>query len=139
MFSRVKRLFKILKDNKELSYLAYHDPLTDLLNRNWLYKNITKIDKKFVYFLDINNLHEINKNGHTTGDEHIKMCVKSINLNKDDIFIRYAGDEFIIFSDKADLIKCNKLFSVGVSLNNGDLNNSINLADKNMLENKFNI
>lgn len=66
MFSRIKRLYE---EYKELKYLAYHDTLTGLLNRNWFYKNINNIDVKYIYFIDINNLHEINKKGHSYGDD----------------------------------------------------------------------
>ena len=51
MLSRIKRIFT---EYKEIKYLAYHDSLTGLLNRNWLYKNIDFIDHKYVYFIDIN-------------------------------------------------------------------------------------
>lgn len=73
--------FRFRKELKELKYLAYHDSLTNLLNRNWLKKNIEKINYKYVYFIDINNLHNINKNGHSFGDEYIKMITYSIKKN----------------------------------------------------------
>ena len=71
-------MFKIIKHWKELKYLAYHDSLTGLLNRNWLYKNIDQINTKYVYFIDINDLHKVNENGHTFGDEYIKVAIATI-------------------------------------------------------------
>jgi GGDEF domain-containing protein len=129
-------IFKI----KELEYLAYHDSLTRLLNRNWLYKNINSISNKYVYFIDINNLHEINKQGHTFGDNYIKQIIIDIQnkLNKSDIFIRYAGDEFIIFSDTLNLISNTEFYMVGFSKIYNSVQESINLADNNMIQFKLN-
>jgi diguanylate cyclase (GGDEF)-like protein len=135
MFRKIK---KLISEYRELKYLAYHDSLTGLLNRNWLYKNIDSILCKYVYFIDINNLHEINKKGHTFGDDHIKMCVNSIKskLSVYDKLVRYAGDEFILFSNDLYTLSTNKLYTVGVAKNTGNLHETINKADSEMLKNK---
>jgi GGDEF domain-containing protein len=132
MFSRIKKLYE---EYKELKYLAYHDTLTGLLNRNWFYKNINKIDVKYIYFIDINNLHEINKKGHSYGDEYIKEAISTIKHNG--TLIRYAGDEFILFSDYENEVTNNKYYCVGVSEVNGNIADSINVADTNMLKSKL--
>lgn len=130
-------MFKFIKTYRELKWLAYHDSLTKLLNRNWLYKNINKLKFEYIYFIDINNLKEVNKQGHTFGDNYIKKFVKSVNCDKSDIFIRYAGDEFIILSNTKNKFKTNKVYSVGVSKIINDLKTSINLADTDMLKSKL--
>ena len=127
-------MFKIIKHWKELRYLAYHDSLTGLLNRNWLYKNIDKIKAKYVYFIDINDLHKVNENGHTFGDEYIKKSIATIKHNG--TLLRYAGDEFILFSNYENEVNTNKYFSVGISKVNKCLLEAINLADTEMLKSK---
>jgi GGDEF domain-containing protein len=122
---------------KEIKYLAYHDLLTGLLNRNWLYKNIDNISAKYVYFIDINDLHVINKDGHTFGDEHIREVIKSIELRRGDILIRYAGDEFVLFSDRINAVVTNRNASVGICEIKGDILTSINHADSDMLHSKL--
>lgn len=132
MFSRIKRIYR---EYKELKYLAYHDSLTGLLNRNWLYKNIDQIKTKYVYFIDINDLHKINEKGHTFGDEYIKKAIATIKHNG--ILLRYAGDEFILFSDYENETNTNQFFSVGIAEHNGCLVKAINLADTEMLKSKL--
>ncbi|MDD1444073.1 GGDEF domain-containing protein [Dolichospermum sp. ST_sed3] len=136
MLSRIKRA---ISGYKELKYLAYHDSLTGLLNRNWLNKNINNISYSYVYFIDINDLYKINKNGHEAGDEYIKTIVGIIRktcIGKSDIFIRYAGDEFILFSHRNNALETNELFSVGISSIKTDVLSAINEADKDMLKSK---
>jgi len=133
MFSRVT---KIIREFKEWKYLAYHDSLTGLLNRNWLNAYKMSIKNPYVYFIDINNLTKINKMGHTVGDMHIINVVKHIPQVDGDYLVRYAGDEFILFSNSENLISTNKLYSVGMSINIGDLSNSIMEADIKMIESK---
>jgi len=128
-------MFKFIREYKELRYLAYHDSLTKLHNRNWLYKNIDKLKCKFVYFIDINDLHEVNKAGHTFGDEYIIKCVKAIKTTKNDYLIRYAGDEFILFTNETEIFT-NELFSVGKCEVKERLNEAINIADGIMLKSK---
>jgi GGDEF domain-containing protein len=126
---------------KQLKYLAYHDTLTGLFNRNWLHDNIDNINHKYIFFIDINNLKDVNKNGHTIGDEHIKAIVKSIKvmLSTKDIFLRYAGDEFIVFSNSKDCLTTNTFYAVGTSNLSYDKIKSIINADKNMILNKTKI
>lgn len=128
-------MFRFIKEYKELRHLAYHDSLTGLLNRNWLYKNIANIKCKYVYFIDINDLHEVNKVGHTFGDKHIVKCVEAIKKDKSDYLIRYAGDEFVLITNNTEL-KTNELFSVGKCEIKECLNEAINLADAEMLKSK---
>ena len=130
---------------KKLKWLAYHDSLTGLLNRNWLYENMHTITQRYVYFIDINNLKEINKKGHTFGDEHIKYVIDDITYRIkcaysdwiNDVFIRYAGDEFILFTNGVYLETCD-LYSVGYSENLIGVKNAIITADSNMIINKEN-
>ena len=127
-------MFKIIKHWKELKYLAYHDSLTGLLNRNWLYKNIDKIKAKYVYFIDINDLHKVNENGHTFGDEYIKKAISTIRHNG--TLVRYAGDEFILFSDFENEVETNKYFSVGCSIVLKSIEDSIKDSDSKMIASK---
>ena len=136
MLGRIKRF---ILEYRELRYLAYHDSLTGLLNRNWLYKNIHTIKNKYVYFIDINDLHEINKQGHTIGYKHIKNIINTLNELKPEFFIRYAGDEFIIFSDNSNLLVSNELYSIGVSEVKDNIMMAINTADIAMIEAKYNL
>jgi len=108
--------------------------LTGLLNRNWLYKNIDNIKAKYVYFIDINDLHKINEKGHTFGDEYIKEAISTIKHNG--ILLRYAGDEFILFSDFKVEVISNKYYTVGFSEVNQNLIKAIQNADNEMLKYK---
>jgi diguanylate cyclase (GGDEF)-like protein len=143
-----------------LKYLAYHDTLTGLLNRNWFYENADQFSKnyeniscKYVYFIDINNLGEINKReGHISGDAYIKKVIDSIRVYKGsesfiapeiyaqpEILIRYGGDEFILFSIYENRLASNEFYTVGISTMTGDILKSIHDADKLMTENKYKI
>jgi GGDEF domain-containing protein len=122
---------------KELKYLAFHDILTGLKNRNYLHKKVNFDKYNFVYFVDINYMHKINRAGHTVGDRHIKKCVKEVSkqLNPSDVFIRYAGDEFIILSKTEIKIKSNKEYVIGkIKKTSDNMFKEIEKADQNMLK-----
>ena len=127
-------MFKIIKQYRELKWLAYHDSLTGLLNRNWLYKNIDQIKAKYVYFIDINELHKVNENGHTFGDEYIKEAIATIKHNG--TLLRYAGDEFILFSDFENEVETNNYFSVGFSIISNSIEDAIKDSDSKMIASK---
>ena len=139
MFSRIRKKFV---GYKELKYLAYHDSMTGLYNRNWLYKNLDSLQYKYVYFIDINDLKKVNTRGHTYGDVHIKEIVNHLKYrmhSRKDVLIRYAGDEFILFTDEnySMSIETCKFYSVGwCDLSLFSIEECINIADGMMMENK---
>ncbi|WP_238374288.1 GGDEF domain-containing protein [Thermotoga petrophila] len=92
---------------KELEYMAYHDPLTGLPNRRYLfelgnkYLDLAKREgkKAFVLFLDLAGFKAINDTyGHLTGDEVLKTVSRRIldRVRRSDVVARYGGDEFTI-------------------------------------------
>lgn len=115
---RTKDLVKINTDLEEvikkkeeaegsLQYLAYHDELTGLPNRNLL---INRIDHSIetayrndeqlgILFLDLDRFKTINDSlGHTFGDKLIKQVSIRLlqTLRKEDTISRNGGDEFVV-------------------------------------------
>lgn len=90
-------------------FLAERDLLTKLYTRrygityfNKLEDKITKEDCSIaIFFLDINNFKKINDNyGHNVGDAVLKKIANILleHKRKNDIVIRWGGDEFVIIS-----------------------------------------
>jgi len=84
---------------------AYRDSFTGLYNRNYWEHLVSgmlhrSIPKKFTLIvIDIDNLKSINDSrGHLAGDRAIWIVGKSIreSIRREDIAIRYGGDEFFI-------------------------------------------
>lgn len=119
---------KSLKESKEkFRHAAFHDPLTDLPNRNLFLETLKFILEKHkqtpnfnfaVLFLDLNRFKTINDSlGHSTGDRLISAVAKRLtDLARDgDLVARFSGDEFGIILNSvsgieevvvlADLIK----------------------------------
>jgi diguanylate cyclase (GGDEF)-like protein len=150
-------LEEILKEAKK-------DPLTDLFNRRvldeikpYLLKKARSHNKKVgVIFLDLDKFKEINdRYGHKKGDEILEKVANVLKniFRKDDLLIRYGGDEFVVFSfieDKTALInlveraknylqKVDISFSYGVSIypdDGNDVDDLLSIADKLMYKNK---
>lgn len=91
---------------EELSYLAYHDSLTGLYNRNYLYEHISnsikEIDKNNVInalmFIDADNFKFVNDTlGHSFGDKFIiEISKRLLTLkNENSALFRLGGDEFV--------------------------------------------
>ena len=90
-----------------LQYLAYHDELTGLPNRNLL---INRIDHSIetayrnkqqlgILFLDLDRFKTVNDSlGHHIGDKLIKQVSERLlkTLRKEDTISRNGGDEFVI-------------------------------------------
>ncbi|WP_218147922.1 bifunctional diguanylate cyclase/phosphodiesterase [Hydrogenimonas thermophila] len=88
-------------------HMAFHDPLTNLLNRRAFLEKIdflTKLAKRHkqmlaVLFLDLDNFKFVNDSyGHSVGDE---LLIKVANILKEsiretDLIARIGGDEFVI-------------------------------------------
>ena len=96
-----------IQRQKKISYLAYHDPLTGLVNRTYLkeeLKTLTHIaqrnNKKLaLVFIDLDNFKFINDTyGHEVGDNLLIQISNRIkaNIRKSDIASRIGGDEFVL-------------------------------------------
>ncbi len=105
---KVKNAIELMKRNIEISYLSYHDFLTELYNRRFCEEEIKRLDTTrnlpiSIIVGDINGLKLINDTfGHDEGDNLLKKaaaCIQSA-CRIDDIVARWGGDEFIILLPK---------------------------------------
>lgn len=92
--------------HEKLRFMAFHDPLTGLLNRRALDKALkrefsraTRYHRPLsVVFIDLNNFKQVNDTyGHETGDAVLKHLASILMQEKreTDIVARFAGDEFV--------------------------------------------
>jgi diguanylate cyclase (GGDEF)-like protein len=86
-------------------FMAYHDQLTKLANRELFVEktkakmNKNSIEKTAVIFIDINNFKEINDNfGHDTGDLILRASAEALKevLAENDYICRMSGIEFAL-------------------------------------------
>ncbi|MFC1813924.1 GGDEF domain-containing protein, partial [Thermodesulfobacteriota bacterium] len=93
--------------HEKLKFLAYHDPLTDLLNRrvmeDVLKREFTRAvrykSSLTVVFIDLDDFKTINDTyGHDRGDDLLKHVAKLLidRCRETDVVARFAGDEFVI-------------------------------------------
>ena len=102
-----KRLENITFLNEQLEFIAYHDTMTGLANRqkfkldfdDW-FKNVKEAGEKFgLILLDLDNMKLINDaQGHSEGDEVICHAAEILKRFKNENLkvYRYEGDEFIV-------------------------------------------
>lgn len=86
-----------------LTWLAEHDPLTELYNRRYfqdaLKRTIANQAKGAVLLLDLNQFKEINElSGHHVGDRLLREVADTLflNLSQRSIIARLGGDEFAL-------------------------------------------
>ncbi|MCP3900341.1 MAG: GGDEF domain-containing protein, partial [Desulfobacteraceae bacterium] len=103
---KISLCFSNVTAHEKLKFLAYHDPLTGLVNRGVMDRIlIRECDRAKRYntdlsliFFDLDNFKTINDTyGHDIGD-HALIITANIfeNLRRgSDIISRYAGDEFV--------------------------------------------
>ncbi|WP_320041558.1 sensor domain-containing diguanylate cyclase [uncultured Desulfobacter sp.] len=93
--------------HEQLKFLAFHDPLTGLLNRGVM-KRVLEREfsraKRYgtdlsLIFLDLDDFKTINDTaGHDIGDQILCLVARALTYQKrdSDIVARFAGDEFIV-------------------------------------------
>jgi diguanylate cyclase (GGDEF)-like protein len=117
------------KAEEKAWFLAYHDTLTGLPNRQFFLKTLKsevqyagRYGKKFaVVLIDLDNFNQVNENlGHNTGDKclqeisaRLKNCLRASDMlarltSKHTPMARMGGDEFIIL-----LQNTNDIFEIG--------------------------
>lgn len=90
----------------ELKFLASHDPLTKLFNRNQLEARIADAMEKarggtssFLLYLDLDNFKFVNDTlGHDAGDRLLVNLARVLreSCRGRDFLVRFGGDEFVI-------------------------------------------
>jgi diguanylate cyclase (GGDEF)-like protein len=166
-----KRIFQM--EIEQLIEQSKIDKLTGLYNKRYFMDNINDqkletVGKLTLIFIDIDNFKHVNDSyGHLAGDEVIKAVAQRINkvIRKDDIGIRYGGDEFLIIlentgmedaksitdriqeeistiefdQDRHECARCPKItISIGLCEGNKDINSLLEKADKAMYYSKSN-
>ncbi|HHW36604.1 MAG TPA: diguanylate cyclase [Bacillales bacterium] len=95
------------RNEDKIKYKAYHDPLTELPNRNYLQKAIGKAllhakeENRMIalLFIDLDGFKIVNDtHGHDVGDKLLKIAANRLNkyAGEFDTVARLGGDEFVI-------------------------------------------
>ncbi len=103
----IKDVSERKKLDEQIKYMAFHDSLTNLPNRNMLNDSLEKAiyqakkngQTMGIIFLDLDRFKLINDTfGHEFGDLVLKQIAKRLSscTRKQDLLIRHGGDEFII-------------------------------------------
>ncbi|MCM8709423.1 sensor domain-containing diguanylate cyclase [Clostridium sp. SYSU_GA19001] len=98
---------------QNIHHVAYHDTLTDLPNRRFLYEYLNKAFARSkrnnqglsILFLDLDGFKDVNdKYGHEAGDILLKQVSQRLknNIRENDIASRLGGDEFLIVLENSD-------------------------------------
>ncbi|NDY73678.1 diguanylate cyclase [Desulfobacter hydrogenophilus] len=98
---------------KQIEYMAYHDPLTGLPNRTLLKDRLehaiirARRDAKMIQliFIDLDNFKNVNDTaGHAQGDELLKEAAERLDnvTRASDTVARLGGDEFMIMVTDVD-------------------------------------
>ncbi len=88
-------------------YLAFHDPVTGLANRQWLAEHLPRIlararhgdQRTAVVFLDLDGFKQINDSqGHVFGDAVLVEVARRLEglVRRTDSVVRLGGDEFLL-------------------------------------------
>ena len=105
----------IRRQNKELEFLATHDPLTSLLNRRALFEHFEKCFESATrdgsllsgFMVDIDHFKSVNDRfGHGVGDQVIEFVAKKLmSVAKfGDLSARYGGEEFCLILPRSSLM-----------------------------------
>jgi diguanylate cyclase (GGDEF)-like protein len=102
----------IASGEKRLRYLAMHDSLSGLPNRNYFSESLEKTiadvrrdgTPAAVFYIDLDHFKDVNDTlGHPIGDELIRNVTARLSstLRPDDLVARLGGDEFAVITTLA--------------------------------------
>ncbi|MDU6266334.1 MAG: PAS domain S-box protein [Anaerocolumna aminovalerica] len=140
----VVMVFRDVSDEKEhskqIQFLSYHDTLTGLYNRRYAEEILNQLDSAenlplSVIMGDVNGLKITNDVfGHKSGDsllQHVAGLLEK-HCKKDDLIVRWGGDEFVVFMTKTDSKSAEKVIqrikSDHVAVDGSNLHLSLSLG-----------
>lgn len=91
---------------RQVEFLADHDPLTGIYNRNVVQRRLTDLapekEEIAVFLIDLDGFKQVNDSyGHSIGDKLLRIVAERLGvlIGTKDIVARLGGDEFIILID----------------------------------------
>ncbi|WP_345990009.1 EAL domain-containing protein [Sulfurimonas sp. HSL1-2] len=107
----VSIVLKREQNREKLSYLAFHDPLTGLVNRVMLEERLKHMIARSertgkgaaLFFIDLDRFKFLNDTyGHATGDRLLVEVAKRLgeNVRNEDTVARFGGDEFVLLFEE---------------------------------------
>ena len=116
IFSDITSIFE---KSKKDEYMAYHDNLTGIYNRQYFNESISRTihdlytskSSASLLMLDLDFFKKVNDTyGHQVGDDVLITFTKTIskNIRNNDIFARWGGEEFVLllnYTDEASAFK----------------------------------
>lgn len=151
--------WSLFRAYRKVRKLSNEDPTTGLQNRNAFEKSIADIRRKSFdslscVFIDVNGLHEMNKEyGHKAGDRMLQTVADALlqEFTSEQVF-RIGGDEFVVLSMDSTMNECalkmervtQRITSLDYSIAYGiahrengiGADSIVQEADRKMLENK---
>ncbi len=104
----------LLRLNKQLESLSFHDPLTGVANRRMFDQSIEVAwaraqrsgEPMSLVLIDIDHFKQYNDHyGHVMGDEclaAVAAALDGVSSRATDLFARYGGEEFVLMLPKTD-------------------------------------
>lgn len=111
--SHIWVISKYQHSDKDLEYLAFHDPLTGIPNRLFLEERLKKAMMRYQHhgipysamIIDCDKFKWINDHfGHDGGDQALVTVAQRLKncIRAEDVFARYGGDEFAVLLENCE-------------------------------------
>ncbi len=106
--------------HEKLSFMAYHDALTGLLNRRVMANALNReVDRALRYghrlsvvFIDVDDFKQVNDtHGHECGDSLLRHLAEILSgcSRASDVVARFAGDEFVLILPESDTVSAQRM------------------------------
>ncbi len=116
-FVFIKDITERKEKERRLEYMASHDQLTGLYDRNYIEERMDSFEQNSglvsIIMLDINGLKRINDAcGHVAGDQILQQTADKISriVDHKGLAARWAGDDFLIVLPETPKAKALKIF-----------------------------
>ncbi|MDW3223330.1 MAG: EAL domain-containing protein [Paracoccaceae bacterium] len=110
----------MVEAKKQVEFLATHDSLTGIHNRNSLQDRLAKLDPEndhaAVFLIDLDGFKQVNDSyGHGVGDELLQVVAERLcqTISANDFVARLGGDEFLVLVKSAQELMLPELVTMG--------------------------